>query len=183
MSGIRFSSPLQKICATAVVAWSTLLTPISASAQATEPDLKAAIISNMLLFVQWPARSSFTAEQITICYQGRGPVVGALIALDGKDIKGKVLKIVEIAQINATDCQALYISPGNAAILAKTLAQIGSSPVFIAADSPNYFRHGVMLNLELVSGRIVFDIDLNSVQKSGLQLSSKALRLARQVIE
>ena len=32
-------------------------------------------------------------------------------------------------------------------------------------------------------GRVVFDIDLRSAQKAGLQISSKALRLARQVIE
>lgn len=161
----------------------TLLAPLPAQSQATEPDLKAAIISNMLLFVQWPARSSFPVDQMTLCYQGRGPVVGALIALNGKNIKGKVLKIVEIAPDNATDCQALYLSPGSPAVLAKTSAQIGSSPVFIVADSPDCFRDGVMLNLELVSGRVVFDVDLNSVQRSGLQISSKALRLARLVIE
>jgi hypothetical protein len=40
-----------------------------------------------------------------------------------------------------------------------------------------------MLNLDLAGGRVVFDIDLRSAQKAGLQISSKALRLARQVIE
>lgn len=40
-----------------------------------------------------------------------------------------------------------------------------------------------MLNLELISGRVVFDIDLRSAQRKGLKVSSKALRLARQVIE
>lgn len=180
---MRLSSSLLKICTTGTLALSTLLTPIPAVAQATEPALKAAIISNMLLFVEWPARGSFPADQMTICYQGKGTVVAALVALNGKDIKGKSLKIIEIQPGNAADCQALYISPGNAAILAKTLALIASSPVFIATDSPEYLRLGTMLNLELVSGRIVFDIDLHSVQKSGLQLSSKALRLARQVIE
>ncbi len=40
-----------------------------------------------------------------------------------------------------------------------------------------------MINLELVSERIVFDIDLRPTQKAGLRVSSKALRLARQVIE
>ena len=172
-----------KICTTGLLVLSTLLTPLSAAAQATEPDLKAAIISNMLLFVEWPASSSVPTDQVTICYQGKGTVVAALIALDGKDIKGKSLKIVELQPSNATDCQALYISPENAAVLVKTLALIGSSPVFIATDSPEYFRRGAMLNLALVSGRIVFDIDLHSAQKAGLQLSSKALRLARLVIE
>ena len=76
---------------------------------------------------------------MTICYQGLDPVVGTLNALNSKDVKGKVLKVIETTPSNATDCQALYISPRNAAILAKTLAQIGASPVLVAADSPNYF--------------------------------------------
>ena len=183
MAVMRLSSSLLKICTTGMVVLSLWPLPMPAWAQVNEADLKAAIISNMLLFVEWPARSSFPADQMTICYQGNGPVVAALIALDGKEIKGKSLKIVEIAPGNAADCQALYISPGNAAILAKTLTLIGSSPVFIATDSPEYFRRGAMVNLELIAGRIVFDIDLYSAQKAGLHLSSKALRLARQVVE
>jgi hypothetical protein len=183
MAVMRLSSSLLKICTVGTLALSALLTPTLVVAQATEPALKAAIISNMLLFVEWPARSSFPAEQVTICHQGGGPVVAALIALDGKAIMGKSLKIVEMAPGNAADCQALYVSPGNAAALTKTLTLIGSSPVFVATDSPEYLHRGTMLNLELVSGRIVFDIDLHSAQRSGLQLSSKALRLARQVIE
>jgi hypothetical protein len=176
---------LKRIAATGALAFLTLLAPIQAlaQAQATEPDLKAAIISNMLLFVQWPAHTSSAAEPMTICYQGNGPVVAALIRIDGKDIKGTTLKIIELQSANAASCQALYFSPGNEAILLKTLGLIGSAPVFVAADSPGYFRRGVMLNLELVSGRIVFDIDLRSAQKAGLQVSSKALRLARQVVE
>ena len=40
-----------------------------------------------------------------------------------------------------------------------------------------------MVNLEQVGGRVVFDINLRSLKASGLKLSSKALRLARVVIE
>ncbi len=42
---------------------------------------------------------------------------------------------------------------------------------------------GGMLNLELSGGHVVFDVNLRSAQKAGLQISSKALRLARKVIE
>jgi uncharacterized protein (DUF779 family) len=185
MAAIRLPPSLLAICAAGVLALSTLTAPAQALAQAraSEPELKAAIISNMLLFVDWPARNSSADDPMTICYQGNSPVVAALIGLDGKKIKGRSLHVVAIQSGGAAKCQALYIAPGNAATLEKALGLIGSSPVFIASDSPDYFQHGTMLNLELVSGRIVFDIDLRSAQKAGLQLSSKALRLARQVIE
>ncbi len=182
---MRLPQSLLKICAARALALYTLVAPTQAysQAQAPEPDLKAAIISNMLLFVEWPARNSSPADQLTICYQGNSPVATALIRLNGKAIKGKSLKVVQVNSANAAECQALYLSPGNSAGLDSTLALIGPSSVLIAADSPEYFQRGTMLNLELVSGRIVFDIDLRSAHKAGLQVSSKALRLARQVIE
>jgi len=154
-----------------------------AQTQAPEPDLKAAIITNMLLFVEWPARSAFPADQLTICNQGDGPVAKALAKIDQKTVRNKLVKVLAVNSANAAECQALYISPNGLVALEKTMSMVGSSPVMIASDSPEYFQRGTMLNLELVDGRIVFDIDLRAAQRAGLQVSSKALRMARQVAE
>ena len=55
------------------------------------------------------------------------------------------------------------------------------SGVLLAGDSAGDLQRGVMLNLATEDGRIVFDIDLQAVRQAGLVLSSKVLRLARQV--
>jgi YfiR/HmsC-like len=187
MTRMRLSRYLLKFYAFGVVvlALFVLVKPIQAIAQAQAPeaDLKAAIITNMLLFVEWPTRESPPSEHLTVCFLGDSPVAAALTRLDGKVIKGKLLKIIQFNSSSIAECQALYFSPGNVASLGSVLTSIGSSSVFLAADSPEYSRRGIMLNLERVSGRIVFDVDLGSAQKAGLQVSSKALRLARQVIE
>lgn len=174
----------------AIAAWVALSLGQAVSAmaqtQAPESDLKAAIISNMLLFVEWPAGASANAapsDQLVICYQEPSPVANALLRLDGKTLKGKSLKVIQIGAGSAAGCHALYLSPGNAAAMSKLLPVLVSSPVLLAGDSPEYTRNGVMLNLDLAAGRVVFDIDLPSAQKAGLQISSKALRLARQVFE
>lgn len=179
-----FPSPRQSF-ATAWLALSALTASLGAPAQtqALEPDLKAAIITNMLLFVEWPASSTFSADQLTICHQGYGPVATALAKLDGKTVRNKSVRVVAVNSVKPTECQALYLSPESVATLDKILSVMGSLPVLIVSDSPEYFQRGTMLNLELVAGRIVFDINLRSVQKAGLQVSSKALRMARQVTE
>lgn len=165
-------------------AWLALSMPgVLAQTQAPEPDLKAAIIANMLLFVDWPARSAFPADQLTICHQGNSPVVAALELLDGKTVRNKLVKVLAGNSENIAECQALYIAPGGIAALDKTISMLSSAPVLIASDSPDYFQRGTMLNLELLAGRIVFDIDLRAAQKAGLQISSKALRMARKVAE
>lgn len=177
-------------CVTAAIAIVQLglLPSAHAQTQAPEPDLKAAIISNMLLFVEWPTGASTSApgDQIVVCYQEPSPVAEALRRLDGKSVKGKLLKVMQVAQVvggNAGGCHAFYLAPGNGANLASVLAALSRQPILVAADSPEYSKQGVMLNLDLAGGRVVFDIDLRSAQKAGLQISSKALRLARQVIE
>ena len=172
----------------AAVAALQLLPSASAQTQAPESDLKAAIISNMLLFVEWPSGqrndpTSAPEDQLVVCYQNSSPVADALRRLDGKSVKGKLLKVTSVSNGDARRCHALYVAPGNAAALAPLLAGLSGSSVLVAGDSPEYAGHGVMLNLDLSGGRVVFDIDLRSAQKAGLQISSKALRLARQVIE
>lgn len=170
----------------AVAALQLLALPTAgAQTQAPEPDLKAAIISNMLLFVEWPSTGPTSApeDQLVVCYQDASPVADALRRLDGKSVKGKLLKVTQVSNGDASQCHAFYLAPGNAANLAAILLGLANAPVFVAADSPEYAKRGIMLNLDLSGGRVVFDIDLRSAQKAGLQISSKALRLARQVIE
>ena len=183
----RFFLRRLSTCATTAIAVMqlALLPSAQAQTQAPEPDLKAAIISNMLLFVEWPTAGSMSApdDQLVVCFQESSPVAEALFRLDGKSVKGKLLKVMQIGSSNPGSCHALYLAPGNAANLGSILPTLSSLPILVVADSPEYSKQGVMLNLDLAGGRVVFDIDLRSVQKAGLQISSKALRLARQVIE
>ena len=187
MMKTRFLLCQLRSCATAAIAivHLALLPSVHAQTQAPEPDLKAAIISNMLLFVEWPADASTSApvDQLVVCYQEPSPVAEALRRLDGKSVKGKLLKVMQVSNGNASGCHAFYLAPGNAANLASVLAALSKQPILVAADSSEYSKQGVMLNLDLAGGRVVFDIDLRTAQKAGLQISSKALRLARQVIE
>ncbi len=156
---------------------------VCAQVQATEAELKAAIISNMLLFVEWPSRSASPEEQLTICYHDTSPVASALLRLAGKSIKGRSLNVVQLASARISDCQALYVSPANSAVANQLVASAASSPVLLIGDSAGYLQQGIMLNLALEGTHVVFDIDLRAAHRAGLQVSSKALRLARQVIE
>jgi hypothetical protein len=58
-----------------------------------------------------------------------------------------------------------------------------ASGILLVGDTPGYQQRGVMINLEIDGGRVVFDIDLRSVRQADLALSSKVLRLARHVLE
>ena len=181
---VRQTAHFRKACLTALLGFAPFILPLDAIAQTVpEPDLKAAIIANMLLFVEWPTDNAPLPDHLTICHIEANPVTEALGRLNGKSIKGKTLKVVRARPDNLNDCLAVYLPPGNIGTLNAVAAKAGSSAILLMGDSQEYLGQGIMLNLELISGRVVFDIDLRSAQRKGLKVSSKALRLARQVIE
>lgn len=53
---VRQTAHFRKACLTALLGFAPFILPLDAIAQTVpEPDLKAAVIANMLLFVEWPA--------------------------------------------------------------------------------------------------------------------------------
>lgn len=179
------SSIFRRISAIALLTLSLAGVPtvVRAQPQASEPAIKAAIIINMLMFIDWPQQTKQPTDQLNICYLDSSAVSDALSSARHKAIRGKPVKVSKINPSNLMNCHALYLSAGNRAMLPTLVAAAHSSSVLLVGDSPDYFQQGVMLNLDQALGRIVFDFDLGSARKAGLQVSSKALRLARQVIE
>ena len=171
--------------------WRTLLallllalTPLAhAQRQAPEPELKAAILVNMLLFVDWPTPQGRSPDRLTVCYLAASPVATALAQLGGKLLKGQPLQVVRADAATLGDCQVLYLSPTDTTSLPRTASSLPASGMLLVGDSPGYLQRGVMLNLEIEGGRVVFDIGLRSARQAGLTVSSKVLRLARHVTE
>jgi len=175
-----------KIFQRSLLTLSLLATSIPAPAQmkASEFDLKAAIIINMVMFVEWPQREAPPSDDtLTVCFIDNSPVAKALANAQGKSIRNKTISIRKATLETVSGCHVVYVSPTERDQLQDLTTRLQSTPVLIAGDSPDYLRRGVMLNLELSEGHIIFDINQSSARKAGLQISSKALRLARQVVE
>ena len=152
-----------------------------AQRQAPEPELKAAILVNLLLFVDWKRQGAQPEDWLTACYLETNPVTAALIQFDGRQLRGKPLRVVRVEPGQVRGCHLLYISQAASGHLPRIVPLLRDSGVLLAGDSAGYLQSGVMLNLATEDGRIVFDIDLQAVRQAGLVLSSKVLRLARQV--
>lgn len=174
------SGVIRLILLSALLAFSPL---VQAQQQAPESELKAAILVNMLLFVDWPTQASQPTDRLTLCYLDSGPVAMVLDHLNGKAIKGKSLQVMRVNVNMVTGCHALYVSPNDSTALARVIPSLRTSGVLLLGDSPGYLQRGVMINLDVDDGRIVFDVDLRSARVAGLVMSSKVLRLARKVVE
>lgn len=154
-----------------------------AQMRASEPDLKAAIIINMAMFVDWPAQGGLPGNQFVICFITDSPVAGALGKAQGKTMRNRTINVRKVALDALAGCHVAYLAPDEHERLQQIQSAVRNAPVLVAGDTPALFPEGSMLNLELSGGHVVFDVNLRSAQKAGLQISSKALRLARKVIE
>ncbi len=154
-----------------------------AQMKASEPDLKAAIIINMAMFVDWPAQGELPADRLAICFITDSPVATALGKAQGKTMRNRTITVQKVPPEALNSCHVAYLSSEEQGRLPKILTAVRGMPVLVTGDTPELFPDGSMLNLELSGGHVVFDVNLRSVQKAGLQISSKALRLARKVIE
>lgn len=161
------------------------LAPLAqAQRQAAESELKAAILVNMLLFVDWPAApSGRPTDRLTVCYLAAGPVTAALEQLSGKQLKGQSLRVMRMEPATLDECHVVYFGPADAANLPRLVSSQPPGGILFVGDSPGYLQRGVMINLEIDGGRVVFDIDLRGIRQTGLAVSSKVLRLARHVSE
>jgi len=149
--------------------------------QAPEPELKAAILVNLLLFVDWKRQGTQPEDRLNACYLETGPVVTALTELEGRQIKGKPLRVVRVEPGQIGSCHLLYLTPAASVHLPRMVPLLRDSGVLLTGDAPSYVQRGVMLNLAIEEGRVVFGVDLQAVRQAGLGVSSKVLRLARQV--
>ena len=155
--------------------------PALSQREGAEADVKAAVIANMMLFVEWPLGGTQVLDRRNLCHLGAGPVTSALAQLDGQLLGGRRLRVVRVDAAAVFDCHALYVAGSEAAQWRRTGPSLKGRGVLLMADSTELSQQGAMIHLDVENGRVVFDVDLRAVQLSGLVLSSKVLRLARQV--
>ncbi|MGM9489947.1 YfiR family protein [Ideonella sp. YS5] len=157
-----------------ILAWAAM----PAQAQREEPELKARVLFQVMLFVQWPGRTGETSFQF--CTLDDTPLAEAMRSFEGRRINDRVFswRRVSVEQLGA--CHVAYVGHAGQPALQQQAASHG---VLWVGDELGLLDRGAMLNLQVESGKVVFDIGLETLRRSGLDISAKVLRLARYVKE
>lgn len=173
-------------CGTAMLAALLLVLsgPASSAESGDENEVKAAVIYNLLLFIQWPAQIS-SGSSFRLCVIDDGALTTALRHHAGRTVQGHAL---EIQRISATPeeldaCVAVMVEAGYPGVLERLGVLARSRALLIVGEGTGALDRGAMIGLRADGGRITFDIDLGAMRRGGLVPSSKILRLARTLIE
>lgn len=146
--------------------------------------LKAAVVFNLLGFVQWPGESDLPPmTPLRLCAERGGPLWPHLLALNDRVVRQFRLVLRELPGAdNGPPCDVLLVEREGGA--RRLPARTGPpSPVLLIGDAEGGAEPGVVIALQMRGDRVAFDIDLAAARRSSLQVSSKLLRLARSVRE
>jgi hypothetical protein len=156
---------------------------VEAAAAAAVPEyrLKAMFVYNFVLFTEWPADVGST---LALCIYGPDPFGDEIDALRGRQVGSRVISVQRKGIGEPLDaCQILFIAAPAIDAVPHVLARLRGSQILTIADSPGAARLGVALNLSVAADRVTFEANLQAARGAGLNLSSKLLRLATQVIQ
>ncbi len=162
------------------------LTVLSSAAPAHSLDipeyrLKAAFLYNFAAFTEWPAD---TGSSLNLCLYGADPFGAEIDPLNGKKVGERSLAVQRKSTPESLKgCQIVFVTAAASGQLPRVLDALRGQPVLTVADAPGSVLQGVMLNMALAQGRITFEANLVAARGARLNLSSKLLRLATEVVQ
>lgn len=156
----------------------------SASAQENlEYRIKAAFLFNFSKFTEWPAEvMQQSGGKLVFCIYGTDPF-GPIIeeTLGNKTVDGRTPTVMRVRQMQElTACHLLYLSSANDA---EILPQIADRAILVVSDDKNFLRAGGMVQLIIQDNRVGFEINLPAVERAGLKVSAKLLKLAKSLVK
>jgi hypothetical protein len=187
--GRRASQPpqrwLRRLSLVFVLVLIRALTPGVAAAQddsAGEYELKAAMLYNLTLFVQWPSSSYPDANAPTVlCILGRDPFGDSLTSLASKSAAGgRALQIRRVSnQDRVRECHVVYISSSERKSIGQIFSALKGSSVLTVGEMAQFAARGGMIQFALEEKQVRFQINLEAASQANLHISSRLLALAR----
>jgi hypothetical protein len=152
-----------------------------AQQSALEYEVKAGFLVNFLDFVRWPAPAlGSTRTPFTICIVGRDPF-GELLerTVSGAAVQGRPVAVRrQNTASNLGTCRVAFFS--GSGIRRAPVPQ--TEGTLMVGEGARFVDQGGHIGFVVDGGHVRFDLNLDAAGASGLTLSSKLTRIARQVI-
>ena len=148
-----------------------------------EANLKAVFLFNFAKYVTWPAAGigERSPAEIRICVTADDTFFTLLkSAVQGEDVDGRPLVAVALSGLDeARSCQILYVGAANSPDGKAWLGAVRGRQVLTVGDGPLSDETAIAFVRD--DNRIRFDINRVAAARHNVNVSSKLLRLARQV--
>ena len=160
-----------------------LLCYTPAHAEASEYQVKAAMLANFAVFVDWPpAAFSAAGSPFVACVIGKDPFGPWLKHEMGEQIGSHRVEIRHLQKAEAApECHMVFISRSEQQRLKQVLASLRNTGALIitdATDITEFCRNGGMIGFVMEGRKIRFDLNADAAAKAGLKIDSKLKRVS-----
>lgn len=170
MKAMRFPT-LWMLAAGSAAAFAT-----SALAQGvTANHLKAAIVFNIIRFVDFPATGP--SAPLDFCVAEGVAGVRELSSLDGQRAGNRPISFRLIDPPAVAGCDVVYLGAG----ATNHIGRVRQRGVLVVGENAEFTRAGGTVGLVRMGNQIRFEVNARSARESNLTISSKLLRLAARV--
>jgi hypothetical protein len=145
-----------------------------------ENQLKAVFLFNFTQFVQWPTSSFNETEPFVIGVLGKNIFKSYLEkTVEGELVNNRpiVIRYFDKVSPDLHECEILFIEKSFPEIN-RCLEEVRGKAILTVSDDENFMKKNGMLRFYVESSKIRLEINKNAVGTSGLEISSKLLRLA-----
>lgn len=154
-----------------------------------EYKIKAIYLYNFAKFTEWPMDNN---ASIIIGIIGEDPFTGALNPAEmgkvkGREVEIKRFKSLEEIQENGNEeslrqCHLLFVSSSEEKDRDSILKAIDGSNVLSVAEMDGFLEAGGIIRFLIEDQKVIFELNLISLEKAKLSISSKIIRIAKRVI-
>ena len=153
--------------------------------QPTEADVKAAFLYNFTKYIDWPPVAfQGPAEPFRICVASDAEFTKSVQSLiTGETARGRPLELTVPRLADLPRCHILFVGRREAARVGAMLAATSGRPVLTVGETQGFLEKGGAVLFDVEYHRVRFDINLDAATRAGLTVSSKLVRVARNVRE
>jgi hypothetical protein len=162
------------------------ISPLARSQTAsTENKLKAAYLFNFARYTEWPSAALPESDSpITIAILGDDPF-GEILdkTVQGRLIDQHPVRVRRTRNLaEAASGHIVFVSPSESARMTDVLGVLNGKPVLTVGNDAQFLKAGGMIHFLIEQDAVRFNVDLDSVEKSGLRIRSRMLDSAKKVI-
>lgn len=175
---IRRMRPVRLVAA--MISCAVLFCSTHAYAEYSEYEVKAAFLFHFVQFVKWP---SAPAGPVTVGILGDDPFGGALgKAIQDEVNEGRKVAVKRSRKVeDLKSCQIVFVSSSERANLTGILAVLAGAHVLTVGDYEGFVKQGGTIGFTFGGEKVRFEINNGAARRSGLEISSRLLKLASRV--
>ncbi len=167
-----------------VVSTNVMATRAEIDKPTLEYKIKSTYLFNFIKYVEWPERRLNSAPQnsLIIGVVGECRFGNALNFFAGKTVKGKSVVIKKINDMyKMEECHILFFSSSESKNIKRYIRFLKSKATLTIGESTGFINQGGIIEFVINQGVVNFKFNLDIAKKEGFVVSSKLLKIAKEV--